>query len=94
MEFMTILRKMLISINKIKYNLVIGINKLIMSDMDKDTEQVGDHSLLSRLKNNPVLLGKGNTKLTAYLSYDGAILPCKYVCKRKTTKPYKYLLII
>lgn len=40
MEFMTILRKMLININKTKYNLVIRINKLRMSDMGKDTEQV------------------------------------------------------
>lgn len=38
-----------------------------MSDMGKDTEQVGDHSLLRKMKNNPVFLGKGNTKLAAYL---------------------------
>lgn len=65
-----------------------------MSHMGKEKEQVGGQTLQRRMKNIPVLLGKGCTKLTAYLSYNVAILPCRYVCKRKTTKPYKYLLII
>lgn len=65
-----------------------------MSHMGKEKEQVGGQTLQRRMKNIPVLLGKGCTKLTAYLSYNVAILPCRYVYKRKTTKPYKYLLII
>lgn len=64
---------------KINYNLVITINKLIISHMGKEKEQVGGQTLQRRIKNIPVLVGKGCTKLTAYLSYNVAILSCRYV---------------
>lgn len=79
-EFMTILRgKNADYLIKINYNLVITINKLIISHMGKEKEQVGGQTLQRRIKNIPVLVGKGCTKLTAYLSYNVAILPCRYV---------------